>query len=412
MSGARVACLAAAVAVLACEASPPPPSRVRSASDAGTPSSQATEPSRITQEPGDRTPIGELGRQLTMGALDPAFTEPLLEFASDGESVIFSSGVADGANALAAPDLWRYRPGDEAPELLWSNPARDRSLIRVGGERGTWAFVDAPTSGELAWSLYVLTEGTTEPVLLDAHPGDERVSGLAPTYFVQRGQIAWTAFDLGASGPVSQLLYARAPDWRPILLAERDARRAELWMPTLRGRDLVYSEVVYSPDRSTDERRVYRMSVARPDDPHRRLDTSGRATMPLILTTGGIVWKEAEPGFSMFNWGRMFRYDEAAGTVTPLSTRPQEFVNFPSAGRRFVAWWGVADRAFGVYDLDLGATRLIDRWPAATNVHVIRPHVSGDLLVWMQAAVAGPADDAPARIWFAMLPGPRSDGDR
>ena len=410
MTGGRVACLAVAVAVLACDASPPP--RVRSASDAGTRSSQPAEASRVAQEPDNRTPVGELGRQLTIDALDPAWTEPLLEFASDGESVIFSSGVADGANAVGAADLWRYRPGDDAPELLWSNPARDHSLIRIGGELGTWAFVDAPTSGELAWSLYVLIEGSTEPVLLDAHPGDERVSGLAPTFFVQRGQIAWTAFDLAASGPVSQLLYARAPDWRPMLLAERDARKAELWMPTLRGTDLVYCEVVYSPDRSTDERRVYRMSVARPDDAHRRLDTSGRATMPIILMAGGIVWKEAEPGFSMFNWGRMFYYDEAAGTVAPLSTRPQEFVNLPSAGRRFVAWWGVTDRAFGVYDLDLGATRLIDRWSAATNVRIIRPHVSGDLLVWMQAAVAGPADDAPAQIWFAMLPRPRSDGDR
>ena len=56
-------------------------------------------------------------------------------------------------------------------------------------------------------------------------------------------------------------------------------------------------------------------------------------------------------------------YDEASGEVRSLPTRPQEFVNYPSAGTRFVAAWGVDSTALGVYDLDLDTTRLIDRLP-------------------------------------------------
>ena len=81
--------------------------------------------------------------------------------------------------------------------------------------------------------------------------------------------------------------------------------------------------------------------------------------------------------------------------------RPQEYVNYPSAGARFIAAWGADSRAFGVYDLDLQATRLIDRFPAATNISVLRPHNSWDVLVWLQAEIPG-AD--LGQVYFAFLP--------
>ena len=170
-----------------------------------------------------REPIGELGQEIEIGSLDPAWTTATLEVASDGEAVIFSSGVADGPGAEGAPDLWRYRPGADAPELLWRNPRRDRALARIGGEFGTWAFVDTGIHGEREWDLWLLPDAGAEPILLDSHPGDEAVSSLVPSFAVHQGQIAWTAFDRGPNGPVSQLLYARAPDWEPD--AHRGARR-------------------------------------------------------------------------------------------------------------------------------------------------------------------------------------------
>lgn len=357
-------------------------------------------------------PAGDLGRSIDVGRLDTAWTDPTLEFASDGDSVIFSSGVADGSDSEHAPDLWRYRPGAEAPELLWRNPERDRVLPRIGGEFGTWAFVDMPVNGERAWNFWLLPEAGAEPILLDSHPGDESVPDFVPSFTVHQGQVAWTSFDRNGDGSVSQLLYARAPDWTPIVLVERDPAVAELWLPSLRDTDLVYCEVVYAPDRLTDERHVYFMDVATPEVPPRRIDRSGRATMPIALINGGIVWKEADPGFSMFNWGRLFHYDEASGDVTMLPTRPQDYVNYPSAGSRFITAWGADSFSFGVYDLDLRTARLIDRYEAQANIQILRPHISWDLLVWLHAEVDGLGAGPPPQIRYAFLPSAGSDRGR
>ena len=395
--------------VAACGVTPPP-----RPSD-GTPASatDSTEPSREPATPApSRRIAGDLGREIEIGTLDPEWTAASLEVASDGEAVIFSSGVADGAGAEGAPDLWRYRPGADAPELVWRNPRRDRALVRIGGEFGTWAFVDSGIHGERAWDLWLLPAADTEPILLDAHPGDEAVSSLVPSFAIHQGQIAWTAFDIGPRGPVSQLLYARAPGWEPVLVAERDALEAELWLPSLRDTELAYCEVIYSADRSSDERRVYLANVRTPEVPPRRLDTSGQATMPLLLLNGGIVWKQADAGFNMFNWGHLFRYDEASGEVRSLPTRPQEYVNYPSAGTRFLAAWGADSTALGVYDFDLDNTRLIDRLASDGDEHMLRPHISGDLLVWTHAIVDGLGNGPPAQIRYAFLPPAGSDRGR
>ena len=357
-----------------------------------------------------REPAGDLGREIEIRSLERSWTAQMLEFASDGESVIYSSGAMDGSDGEYAPDLWRYLPSTDEPELLWRNPRRDRSLVKIGGEFGTLAFVDMPLSGEIAWDFWLIPEVGAEPILLDSHPGHGTLPDFVPSFHVHQDQVAWTAFDLGPNGEaLSRLLYARAPDWSPVVVAERDARLSELWFPSLRATQLAYCEVVYSADRTSDERHVYLADAAHPDAAPRRLDSSGRATMPILLMNGGVVWKEADPGFNMFNWGTLHLYDEETGEVSRLPMRPQEYVNYPSAGARFIAAWGADSGAFGVYDLDLHATRLIDRFLAASNLSVLRPHNSWDVLVWLQAEI--PGDDL-GQVYFAFLPSAGADRNR
>lgn len=411
-AGAIAALLAGAVAC-SVAAPAPPPGKPSATADAAT--SVTAQPS-VSPAPSSATPSRDAAARrgsliLEVEALDPAWTAPLLEFASDGEAVIFSSGRVDGPDAAGAPDLWRYQPGADAPELLWRNPRRDRSLVRIGGDRDTWAFVDIGLDGARAWDLWLLTEPGGEPMLLDTHPGDEDVSSLVPSFVVHEGQIAWTAFDQGPAGPVSQLLLAQAPDWEPRLIAERPAREAELWLPSLRGSLLAYCEVLYSPDRSTDERHVYLLDLADPDAQPIRLDTSGLATMPLLVDDG-VVWKETDPGFSMFNWGRLIWFDLRSGEAAPLSTRPQEYVNYPSAGLRFVAAWGADAFTFTIHDLDLEMSRFLERYEPETHQSVLRPHVAGDLLVWLYTTQGGPPDGAPTHLRYALLPGAGTDRDR
>lgn len=335
--------------------------------------------------------------------LDASVTAHILEFASDGESILFSSGVADDAAPDAAPDLWRFTPGPSAePELIWRNPRRDHSIVKLGGDLGMAAFVDIPLDGSRAWDLWVLPRHSSEPILLASHPGDEEISSLVPSFSMFESQIVWTEFARGPEGAVSRLVAARDPDWQPEVIAERNADEAELWLPSLYGSQLAFTEVVYADDRSTDERHVYLMNLGEDSSLARRLDTSGLATMPLS-SDHAVLWKEADRGFNMFNWGRMFLHDLETGETRPLGLRPQEYVNYPSAGSRFVAWWGADSTQFGVYDLVRGAPRLIERHASDGDISILRPHIAGDLLVWVEVDRSKP-DGENAVLRYSYMP--------
>lgn len=346
-------------------------------------------------------PRDGLAAEIEVQRLDPALTHSVLEFASDGVSIIFSSGMADDAEGGAAPDLWRYAPGpSDAPELIWRNPSRDHSIVKVDGDVGTLMFVDIPLTGESAWDLWLIPETDAEPILLDTHPGDDDVSSLVPSFSISEDIVAWTSFDRGPAGAVSRLLIAEPPEWEPSIIVERPAAEAELWLPSLYGHRLVYTEVRYSADRSTDERSVHYVELGG-SEPPRRLDTSGRATMPLLVGDA-VYWKEADPGFNMFNWGHMFRYDLTTGEVSPVSVWPQEYVNYPSAGTRFLAWRGADSFKFGVYDMLRGQARLIESYSTESQANVLRPHIRGDLMVWMYVETPGGGPEYDELRWAFM----------
>lgn len=392
-----------ATGVTACGAVTPTPSHTPPP-DRPVPSSAATAFPEPTADATPRTqPLGDLGQQLEMHALDLAWTSPLLEFISDGTSIVYSSGAADGPDGDTAPDVWRYTPGETSPQLVWSNPQRARQIIRIAGDAGTLSWVDMDALGRPDWNLWLLPRDRTEPVLLDAHPGDDAVSSLVPSIAVSEDIVAWTAFDEGAEGAVSQLLVARAPSWQPQLFLERDVDDAELWLPSILGNALAFTEVRYAADHATDERFVY---LADPTDPSslRRLDDSGRATMPLVLPGGDVVWKETDPGFNMFNWGKLVRWNHESGTTEPLTTRWQEYVNYPSVGERFLAAWGSDSLTFAVYDAELAVWRLVDRYPLEQHVAVPRVHVGGPLMAWVVINTRE-SDLTPPQLYWAYLPG-------
>jgi hypothetical protein len=347
-----------------------------------------------------------LGDDMDVRRLDPELTDSIFEFASDGESILFSSGFAADAGRGASPDLWRYRVhANDQPEVLWRNPDRDHAIVKIAGDLGTVAFVDIPRDGERAWKLWLIPRHEDDAILLDSHPGDADVSAFVPSFSIQESTIVWTAFDRGAGGPVSQLLWARAPHWEPAVLLEREVAEGELWFPSLSGSRVAFCEVVYSADRTTDTRTVYALDLGVPGAEPERLSDSDLATMP-ILVGDTVIWKEADPGFSMFNWGKLWESEVGGPGPHRLDTAPLEYVNYPSAGSRFVAWWSADAFTFGVYDLLEDRTSVVERYTAASRANVLRPHIAWDLLVWLY--VEGEGDDSYAELRYALMPPIRS----
>jgi hypothetical protein len=365
--------------------------------------SDPPEPSR----PPVATPVAsasptDLLAEMEVRSLDAELTDTILTFASDGQAVLFSSGAAEDAERGAAPDLWRADAfSDDAPEVLWRNPARDHAIVKVAGDLGTVAFVDIPLDGSRAWDLWLIPRDTDKPILLDTHPGDESVSSLVPSFGVAESTVAWTAFDIGPDGPVSQLLWARGPRWEPELLLERPAARAELWFPSLGANSLVYSEVRYSDDRESDTRSVYVLPLAQTGAEPVRLGDSDRATMPVVIGTT-VIWKEADPGFSMFNWGRLWRTELDGPGPRRLDTEPADYVNYPSAGSRFVTWWSADAFTFGVYDIVEDRPRVIETYAGASGANVVRPHIAWDLLTWLY--LEGESPESRAELRYAVMP--------
>lgn len=404
-----VAALAAAGLVLTLGACAQPPTVVTpSPVAAGTPRASASisaapqppTPTASASQSPDVSSLVDLGRDLKIGVLGREHTDDMLDFASDGLAIIFSSGVLpDVTTTGGAPDLWRLEPFGE-PEVVWKNPNRDHTIARIGGDMGMYAFVDMPTTGERAWTLHLIPRHRTEAIVLDRHPGDEDVPSFVPSFSAFEQRIVWTAFDRGPNGPVSQLLTATEPTWEPTVLLEYPASEVEIWLPSQNGSDVVYAEVRYADDRLTDQRSVWLMSTADPASA-RRLDASGLATMP-VLIPDAVLWKEADPGFNMFNWGRMFRYDLWTEEVSEVDLGPQDYVNYPSGGSRYAAWWGNDSFAFGVYDHMLGESRMIERTRAGSDTGILRPHLAGDLLAWLR--VVGSDEHASRELRYAWMP--------
>jgi hypothetical protein len=387
---------------------PSEPSAPPSASSAAPAATDSASPTRSSTPPHSTTRPATGALELDIVDVDTALTTPLLDIASTGTSIIFSSGVDVGPSADVAPDLFRIIPGRDDAELVWRNPVRDRSLMRIGGDNDVVALVDGSSTGERSW-VFRLIDGDREPIELDRHPGDDDVSSAAPSFDIDGERIAWTSFDSGPNGQVSQLFVAEGPDWEPRLLEERIASEGELWLPSLLDQRLAYTEVVYGPTDETSDYHVMYRELDRPEVAPRQLDTSGRASNPLVLPNE-VIWKQPEAGYNMFNWGYLYSYSLDTGEVSALDIAPQQSINYPTAGLRFVGGFGWNVAVMTIFDVESRASRIVERFPDAGRDGVDRASISGDLMAWVHITIDETGEDAaPVQVRYAWLPAPGSD---
>lgn len=381
-------------------ATPTPPASVpvpqaASATPATPPAGVPTPSATVAADP--KRGLVDLGLLLRADTVDATFTSRILEFASTGFDVIASAAERPGDDA--APDLYRIPSDTGVPELAWRNPDRDHSLVRLAADGDTIAFVDMPITGEKAWTLWLIPDAGAEPIALDELDPDPEVPSLVPSVSVYHPFVAWTSFARGPSGPVSRLMYATAPDWEPTLFLERPSAAAELWFPSLYGSQVAYTELVYSADRTSDERRVWLTHLGAAEDAV-RLDTSGLATMP-VVNQFGVAWKEGQAGFHQLNWGSMERYDADAGRPAPMWA--DDYVNYPSVGTRYTTWWVERLDRLTVWDGSAGEPRDIAAYDDPDR-RIHRQHVAGSLIVWLEVDDSGSVPSNVLR--YALLPGP------
>ena len=335
----------------------------------------------------------------------------MLEFASDGESILYSSGAMDGSDGEFAPDLWRYHPSTDEPELLWRNPRRDRSLVKIGGEFGTWAFVDMPLSGEIAWDLLAHPRSRcgSDPARqppraghaprlraeLPRPPGPGGLDGVRPRT-ERRGPVsaplrARAGLDPGRRGR------ARCTPGRAVVpIVARHAARL------LRGHLLRRSHDRRAPrvprgrrppgHPSTAARHLRPGDHADPAHQRRRGLEGGRSRIQHVQLGNDVPLRRGDR--------RGHPPADAAAGVRELPDRPARASSPPGARtprRSASTTWTWTSRGSSIAG------------PAETNISILRPHNSWELLVWLEAEI--PGDDL-GQVRFAFLPSAGTDRDR
>lgn len=325
-------------------------------------------------------------------------TAPALQSTTDGSVIVFSggAGVEDGAHA---PDLYAAMPGEPA-RLLFHNPDRDSDLLPVAVGGGWVAFGEANlrTLGDQAWILWLLPLEGGDRVELDRNPVLH--GSPYPVVAVNERHVVWQAFHETDEGERSQLIHVLLPDLVREILFSADPTRYQWWEPALDGDRLVYTEVDYvagDPGSAFKPAELYAklLDLSSPAHEPVRLDASGRATEPAI-SGSTVVWKEAD---NVFIWGSLSVHSLTDGTTRFASVSPQSGIKTPSVGNRYVAFWGIDDTEFYLYDLKLGTTaKVLQMAPDSELPGALRPEVTGDLLVWLQGT------DVGAAVAWARLP--------
>ncbi|HET7686053.1 MAG TPA: hypothetical protein VFM19_06610 [Candidatus Limnocylindria bacterium] len=327
---------------------------------------------------------------LTRHGLVPASNNALY-VTTDGDDIVFSGAHPELPDAVHGPNLYRAEPGN-APALVYENPRQDSDLLPIAADAGWVAFAEDNEAqlGDGAWILWLLPPGASEPIELDRRAAD--TGGPYPLVALNERHVVWQAITVAEAGSRATLVHLELRSMARRVLRADDPERYQWWDPALDGDRLVYTEVDYvhgdasSPSRPAE---LYAMllDLSDPDAEPVRLDTSGRATEPAIA--GDVVaWKEAD---NVFAWGTLTLHSLASGETRSIVTTPQGGLKTPSVGNRYVAFWGIDDTEFYVYDiLRDEMVPIFQLAPDSPIGGAFRAEVAGDLLVWVQGTDAGP----------------------
>lgn len=317
-----------------------------------------------------------------------AFTTPLLDVKTDGRQIVWSTGAASPVHG-SAPDLVRYTLVG-APAPLFTSPNRDSQLANIAISGSRYAFVEQNERayGTAGWRIWYLARPSVEPIVIDSSDG--RGGALSPVPFLAfaGNKLIWTAVHARAGVPRFELFSYDVDRKTSQLMLGANAAETEYWFPSSDGSPrVVYATVEHEGD--LEAFHTYVMDTSRVPVTPRRLDRTGRATMP-VIAGGTVIWKTADQ--NVFNWSGLERYELPDGQTVSLAFERQTGLNYPTVGSRFVAGWGMDDTDFEIFDLLANRSLVVERYAPTSPVGVVRPVIAGDLLTFIRT----PGDEDPA----------------
>jgi hypothetical protein len=338
------------------------------------------------------TPIAAIDAgAIQLHALDPRYV-PNGDLASAGGQVLWSAGPE------AAPELWRYLPGTDAPEHIYVSPLADAVITDVVASAAGYAFVETSQSayGDEGWRVWFLSSPGAQPVELDR--GGSAGSGSAPTIAMDDAHIAWAAFDDTGNGSVTRLRVAATTDLTAVTtLLELPIGEALLWYPALNGDELWFAAIHPDPTGTApaDEFDLESMS----------LSNSGRA--PIVFRSPAkdfnpavddafLVWKTTDADSAAHNWGTLHVLDRRTRSI---STIPVKDANRPTLGDRFVAFDEITGSRLLVYDPGTATLVALGGADTPAGGRIGGISLGGRLLAYFTQQGA-----APPRIGWAILP--------
>lgn len=329
--------------------------------------------------------------------VDPEFTTKLLELATDGQTVVWSSGA--DTSAAAAPDLFAMVPGDHEPRSVFKSTDREANLIPIGVAGDQYAFVESNTTrnGPGTWTLWFVASADAEPVAVDLGDGVAGAPSAPPFFAMSSGRLVWATVHMVDGAATSQLLMIEGPDFERQTLESQPVERVQYWFPALHGDRLVFGTTEIA-DSGGEDRHVYLMDLSHPAETPLRLDSRGQASMPAIYEDT-VVWKEGSPELHVLNAGRLVKYSLSEGAPEPLELGDQN--TYPSVGERYVTAWSAAADEPPLYDLSANALVEVDFGLGPTEA-IVRPDLAGSLLTWVRGSTDAGTE---LSVWFAELPG-------
>lgn len=319
---------------------------------------------------------------LNVHSVPQEVTTPLLDVATDGKSLVWSTGANAGSGV--APDVYQMATSDEKPRKVFSSSDRHAVVgpLAVSGDHV--ALVETnPESQPGMWRLWYVRKAGVKAVLLDESDDRRGVQGPYPFVAMDGDRVVWTAFHQRDAGPRSEIWLVSLPDLRRQLLEHAPLTKVEHWFPALDGDDLVFGTVETSA--TTITRHVYLRNLAFSNTVADQLDTSGKASMPAI-SGDNVVWKESPD--NVLERGTLHLYSISSHQEQPIAFGDEPMVNTPSIGTRFIAADVIDPTKFFLYDLASQRSVKLRDFPAAGREVYVRPHIRGNLVVWAHSPEA------------------------